>query len=68
MARLLCKKSLFKSTYEGNAFNQGVEYEVVSTEKDNDWTFVRDEEGQAFGPFVRREDGRSYVLHDYFVA
>lgn len=61
---LRCKQDLYKSTYEGNAFVAGKTYEVV--ERDERGTFLRDEEGRSFGPFVNQSDGVFYILDDYF--
>ncbi len=59
---LVCKKSLRKSTYRGNAFVKGRSYEVI---REDDYVWLRDEHEQEFN-FARQADYISYLLSDYF--
>jgi hypothetical protein len=63
---LKCKKDLYKSTYESNAFVSGKEYEVVKVEDNLIW--VKDEKGREFS-FTTIDNPYSptmYMLEDYF--
>lgn len=60
--KLKCKKNLFKSTYNQNAFTEGNEYEVV---KEDDYIWVVDNTGREFN-FSSTEKHPFYYIKDYF--
>lgn len=61
MNKLLCIKSLYKSTYNGNAFDKDKTYEIIRENEHIVW--VRDNEGKefSFGDYQY-----SYKLSEYF--
>jgi hypothetical protein len=61
---LICKKSLYKSTYNGNAFTVGKPYRVA--EADSDYIWVVDDEGKKFS-FSREEVVGYYYFNSYFI-
>lgn len=60
---LMCKKDLYKSTYNGNAFDAGKEYVVDSTDKDHVW--LLDNAGQKFN-LSKVKNEPYYFIGDYF--
>lgn len=58
-----CKKSLYKSTYKGNAFTKGNEYEVVREEKRFVWLI--DNTGKEFSMCKENQYGY-YFIKKYF--
>ena len=60
---LKCVKSLYKSTYEKNAFTKNKLYNILS--EDNVYINIVDNEGRDFN-IAKNVDGYSYVFSDYF--
>lgn len=64
--QVLCKKSLYKSTYLKNAFTKGKRYEFI---REDDLVWIRDSMGREFS-FARAsaEKGRIpfNIFEDYF--
>ncbi len=62
-SKLRCIKSLYKSTYRGNAFVEGKEYEIASEEPNT--VYVYDEHGNSFN-FFKTAGTPYYFLDHYF--
>lgn len=65
---LTCKKDLYKSTYQSNAFINGKEYEISLDEqyKENeDEIWIKDETGRPF-TFTKVEAFGMYKVEEYF--
>jgi hypothetical protein len=58
-----CKKSLYKSTYKGWAFNRGKEYKVISHDKR--FFYVKDNEGHEFS-LAKENISPYYWFETYF--
>ena len=63
IGELLCKKSLYKSTYKANAFIEGNVYKIL--DEDDKTIFIEDETGDAFS-FSKFDHGKFYFIDDYF--
>lgn len=61
--KLLCKKSLYKSTYKGNAFIAGKHYEVVEEGKEFVW--LSDEHAAIINLSIDSSEVY-YELHTFF--
>lgn len=64
MKKYKCIKSLFKSTYNKNAFNEDKIYNEV--EDDGRFSFINDETGHAF-PFSKEMERIFYSIEEYFI-
>lgn len=63
--RILCIKSLYKSTYKGYAFIKGRSYKEIR--RDKSFIYLEDEEGNEFNfAFKNNSNDFFYVLKDYF--
>lgn len=60
-----CKKSLYKSTYEGNAFTIDKTYDIV--EEDDNFFFIIDNEGRKFS-LHKTQSNIYYWIDDYFYS
>lgn len=58
-----CKRSLYKSTYRGNAFTKGKIYNVI--EEDDDFLYIEDNKSQRFN-FSKIKNEPYYYIDDYF--
>lgn len=61
---IVCKKDLYKSTYNKNAFSLGKSYEVINN--DNDFYYVLDNNGKEFN-FSIKDELPYYFLSEYFL-
>jgi hypothetical protein len=61
--KLKCKKSLYKSTYKGNAFTKGHSY--IITSEDDIFLNLQDNEGNEFN-FKKIHSETFYYINDYF--
>jgi hypothetical protein len=63
--KVVCRKSLYKSTYRKNAFSKGRSYEVVEQEKFRIW--IKDNTGRPFN-FATPDapEKTEYLFFDYF--
>jgi hypothetical protein len=60
-----CKKSLYKSTYKGNAFTKNKTYNVV--DEDDNFFYIIDNEGQEFS-MCKAQSNVYYWIDDYFYS
>jgi hypothetical protein len=60
---VLCKKNLFKSTYNDYAFEINKYYSLE--DEDSEFYFIKDSTGHKFN-FSKEVDGISYWIDDYF--
>jgi len=65
--QVTCIRSLYKSTYESNAFIKGETYDVVLENKLS--LTILDEKGNSFGPFLKQpqKDNPLYLFSEYFI-
>lgn len=63
MMKVICIKDLYKSTYTGNAFISGQEYEVI--ERDERFVWVTDEKGNPFSFSILKQQP-FHFYNDYF--
>ena len=62
--RAKCKKSLYRSTYKGNAFTKNMRYEIVSIDKD--FIFIKDNKNHIFDLKKIGDNNIFYTFGDYF--
>ncbi len=60
-----CKKSLYKSTYKGNAFTKDKTYNIV--DEDDDFFYIIDNEGRKFS-MHKTPSNTYYYIDDYFYS
>lgn len=63
MKKVLCKKSLFKSTYKKNAFTESMVYFV--TYEDEKFYYIIDEKNHPMN-FAKEDHGVFYFFDTYF--
>jgi hypothetical protein len=61
---LKCKKTLYKSTYKGNAFIEGRFY--FQLKEDKEFVQMEDETNRAFDFAKENRSVNFYLLEDYF--
>ena len=61
--KVLCIEDLYKSTYEGNAFDKGEKYEVVLMSYGQ--TIVLDNADREFD-FTNIDNGHQHIFSDHF--
>lgn len=59
----ICKESLYKSTYKGNAFSKGVAYKT--SREDDKFIWLVDNHGNEFD-FAKTPTTPYYFIEDYF--
>ena len=66
--KLKCIKTLYKSTYKGNAFTRNKTYEVNSTELERGFLYIIDKENHAFSFLITKnlKYQGCYLVKDYF--
>lgn len=60
-----CKKDLYKSTYEQNAFNENKKYEITGKEIEKNMIWLKDEAGHIFN-FCLKPEFPYFCIEDYF--